>query len=281
MKGVTGVVVALARAQEERTLANCTSSASVSIIIPALNESAGIVDTISYLSSLEPAPLEIIVVDGGSTDGTVSLARKAGAKTVRSDRRGRSAQMNKGAEFSRGDIFMFVHADTRPPKDAVSRARAALSDPSVVLGGFTTSIEYNGKILWFTTMHQFISTYYAPLLCCPLGWLRGLRCLFGDQSLFCRRDDFRRVGGYNHALPIMEDADLCVRLHHGGLKNGGRGREVQLLGGLNRTSGRRIASWGNLRSTLVHIKIALAWWRGSSPEQLWNLYRSDYTDIYR
>ncbi len=277
-----------------------TETTPVSIIVPALNEANGIADTLNYLNSLQPPAAEIIVVDGGSTDNTVNLAKKAGAKVVRS-KRGRARQMNEGAkkatttattpsaaakfknreEKNVDSILMFVHSDSRPPLDAILRARKTLADPRIVLGGFFTSIEHDGKILLFTTFHQFISTYYAPLLFAPVGFTRGLKCMFGDQSLFCRAADFKRVGGFDSTLPIMEDADLCVRLHREGLESGKPGREVQLNTCVNRTSGRRIAPWGNWQTTKIQFKLALAWWRGASGEAMWEMYDTWYTDAYR
>jgi glycosyltransferase involved in cell wall biosynthesis len=268
-----------------------TENAPVSIIVPALNEQKDITETLTHLKSLRPSPAEIIVVDGGSTDNTVKLAKKAGATVVKS-KRGRGLQQNKGAEKARrkktvntddNSILMFVHSDSRPPHNAILLARKTLADPRIILGGFFTSIEHNGKILLFTTFHQFISTYYAPLLFAgPLSFARGLKCMFGDQSLFVRAEDFWRIGGFNNKLPIMEDADLCLRLHQEGIANGkGRYREVQLNNCVNRTSGRRIAPWGNWQTTKIHFKLALAWWRGEPPETMWRMYDEWYTDALR
>jgi cellulose synthase/poly-beta-1,6-N-acetylglucosamine synthase-like glycosyltransferase len=192
--------------------------------------------------------------------------------------------MNAGAGAANGELLLFVHADSRPPRDALARAAAALADPGVVLGGFATSIEHPpGRPLLGPSFHNMISSYYAPLLFAgPAAARAGLKCLFGDQSLFCRAADFRRAGGYNGALPIMEDADLCVRMHEAGLASGKRGREVQLVWGApNRTSGRRLAPMGALRSTIVHWRIALAWWRGAPPAALRRIYDEVYTDGYR
>lgn len=157
-----------------------TETTPVSIIVPTLNEANGITETLTYLNTLSPAAAEIIVVDGGSRDNTVDLAKKTGAAKVVRSKRGRGTQMNQGAkkakivtgnkdsksnnENSTDSILMFVHSDSRPPQDAVLRARKTLADPRIVLGGFFTTIEHHGKVLLFMTFHQFISTYYAPLL---------------------------------------------------------------------------------------------------------------------
>lgn len=111
---------------------------------------------------------------------------------------------------------MFVHADTRPPASLVPTVRTALSDTHVVVGGFNTVMEHEGRLLHYLTAFHFLKTYVTPLFFRPLSLARGLRCLFGDQTLFCRAADFRRVGGYDGRLPIMEDIDLVVRLHNAG-----------------------------------------------------------------
>ena len=275
-----------------------TDTTPVFVIVPTLNESKTITSTIHHLkNTLHPPPTRIIVVDGGSVDNTVVLAKSAGADTVINLRkRGRGRQQNAGARAATpgrhtstasnsrsSSILMFVHADSRPPATAVTIARRVLSDPNTVLGGFFTLIEHeNGRPLVFTTLHNFISTYYAPFLFSPRAALGGLKCMFGDQSIFCRSEDFWRVGGFDDTLPIMEDADLCVRMHHGGLGSGRPGREVQVVSAVNRTSGRRIGSWGNVKATYIQFRIALAWWMGSkSAEELWDLYDRLYTDTFR
>jgi glycosyltransferase involved in cell wall biosynthesis len=315
------------------------------VVVPALNEAKTIEECLRHLQSLDPPPREIIVVDGGSADATVALARGLAARDRRAAwdlgrlrgaspgelataargavdgaaratanapaataataaarlgrpaprrraprvrvlraGRGRARQMNAGAAAANGELLLFVHADSRPPRDALSRAAAALADPGVVLGGFATSIEHPpGRPLLGPSFHNMISSYYAPLLFAgPAAARGGLKCLFGDQSLFCRAADFRRAGGYDGALPIMEDADLCVRMHEAGLASGKRGREVQLVWGApNRTSGRRLAPMGALGSTIVHWRVALAWWRGAPPAALRRIYDEVYTDGYR
>lgn len=194
-----------------------TSSQAVSIIIPVLNEAGTIVSTLQQLRQLKPAAAELVVVDGGSTDGTLKLVRHSGLadKVIRSGR-GRAVQMNAGAQAAKGDLLCFLHADTQPPTDLVAVMRRELRDPHTVLAGFVPLIEGPKGRLWVMSIHNFISTYYAPLLFRPLSFARGLRNLFGDQTLFCRACDFKSVGGFDARWPIMEDTDLCVRLHHAG-----------------------------------------------------------------
>ena len=223
---IAGILVTAINLKEGRKKAAIIDTTSpVSIIVPALNEAKGITDAITYLKSLDPAPYEIIVADGGSRDDTTRLAAKAGAKVVRT-RRGRARQMNAGADATEkkdDGIFLFVHSDSKPPRDAVALIRKTLSDPKIILGGFSTLIESDGHVLLFPTFHLWIKTFYGPLIFSPLQFFRGSKCMFGDQSLFCRKKDFWKVGQYDERLPIMEDADLCVRMHREGYLNGNSG----------------------------------------------------------
>ncbi|PSC74898.1 glycosyl transferase [Micractinium conductrix] len=254
-----------------------------SIIVPVLNEEEGLGDTLHYLQrSLDPPAHEIIVVDGGSTDATPAVAARCGVRVVRAGR-GRARQMNAGAAMASGDVLVFAHADTRPPPSLLTVVAAALARPAVVLGGFRPVIEYEGRPLRFFSANNTLKTYYGPALVRPLSFLRGLRCLFGDQTLFCRATDFKRVGGYDSRLPIMEDADLCIRLHMAGptTRPGRRGQVVQITSVPNHTSGRRLASWGRVHATAIHVVIGLSWYVGASPQQLVWLYHRLYTDFHR
>ncbi len=161
-------------------------------------------------------------------------------RTVRS-RRGRASQMNAGAALARGDALLFLHADTFVPDDVVALVAGSLTpfeqpsndlrttferpfsgptngeeERTVVAGGFASLIEHDRRTFWGMSAHNVAKTFYAPLLFRPLSFARGLRVLFGDQAMFVRAEEFRRVGGFDEALPIMEDADLCVRLHDAG-----------------------------------------------------------------
>ncbi|BDA48667.1 probable glucosyl-3-phosphoglycerate synthase at N-terminal half [Coccomyxa sp. Obi] len=296
-------------AMERPAWLTSTEGARVSIIVPVLNEERQIEATLEELRQLEPAAHEVIIVDGGSTDRTVQLAHAAGATVLQSGK-GRALQMNYGAQEATGDILCFLHADSTPPRNLVAVVRKALADGRTVLGGFRTVIKVQDRPLIFMTIHQYLKTYYLPLLLRPLSFFRGVRCLFGDQTLFCRASDFHRVGGFDGSLPIMEDADLCIRLHEAGpqppasamqtshpassptasqnlpldgLKRWAarRGQVVMIHNPHACTSGRRLHAWGGLHATAVHFVIGLSWYSGASPQQMRDIYARLYTDNYR
>ncbi|KAK3272511.1 hypothetical protein CYMTET_19196 [Cymbomonas tetramitiformis] len=252
---------------------------SVSVIIPALNEAESIGATVRHLRNLEPAALEVIVVDGGSSDATPRLAAQAGAKVIRAkpDARGRARQMNLGASHASGDILCFVHADTCPPLDLVQVVGGVLTDTRVACGGFVPVIQHGDRTFWFISLHNVIKTYY-PALFRPVSFFRGLRCLFGDQVMFCRRREFDAVGGFDARYKIMEDIDLCFRMHELPVV-GHRRRRVRLVNRVVTTSGRRFEQWGNLKATILHLYLGFSWYFGASPEQLNRDYVKLYGDI--
>lgn len=259
------------------------AAGQVSIVIPALNEEKCIKQVVSEALNLQPRPAEVIVVDGGSSDRTIELAAAAGANVI-SSARGRANQMNAGAKVAKGDILAFLHADTHPPPDLVSILRHELSRPTTVLLGFRPTIQGEKRTLWFFSIHNMLKSYYLPMIMRPLSYVRGLRVLFGDQLLCCRKADFNSVGGFDESLPIMEDADLCIRLHNAGPASAlhhTRGRVKQVLNRTVVTSGRRLEAWGELYGTWVHFVIGLCWYIEKDPHKLKQLYHSMYTDKFR
>jgi hypothetical protein len=142
-----------------------------------------------------------------------------------------------------------------------------------------------------------VKTHYLPLFARPLSYARGLRILFGDQALFARAAAFHAVGGFDANVPIMEDADLCLKLHAGTTGAAadaadklrpGRFRRVPLRGAraqlrqLSRcvsTDARRFEEWGNARGTATHVAIALAWYFGATGAQMKRIYDALYRDI--
>lgn len=236
----------------------------VSIIIPTLNESTTLGRTLRYLNLLDPPPDEIIVVDGNSQDNTREIAQAAGIKVIISEQKGRSHQMNKGAEVATGEILCFLHADTLVPDDLVTIIEKTLCDPTVACGGFISIMAGANATRWGITLHNYLKTYYTPLLFRPHLFVQGLRILFGDQVMFCRRSDFWDCGGFDRNLPIMEDADLCFKLFRRG--------KIRLLNRVVQCSDRRVAKLGALKANAIYFYIGYLWGIGVSATYLKKFY---------
>ena len=183
----------------------------VAILIPMLNEAAGLPRLLRSLAALDPPPGEVLAVDGGSTDASVAIAEAAGLRVILQDTRGRAAAINRGVQEAMAPIICVLHADTLLPDDAVAVMRRVLADPGTALAGFTPLLSGPDRVRWGTSFHNWIKTWYAPLLFRPLLFLRGVRLLFGDHAMFFRRADFMAVGGCDPTLLVMEEADLCIR----------------------------------------------------------------------
>lgn len=236
----------------------------VSIIIPTLNEASCLQRTLRHLQLLSPPAWEILVVDAASEDETVAIAIAEGATVISASGRGRSIQMNEGAATATGDVFCFLHADTLVPDDLVAIISQTLTDPSVVAGGFIGLMAGSQTTRWGVSLHNYLKTYYAPLLFHPLLFFKGLRILFGDQVIFCRRQAFWDCNGFDSTLPIMEDADLCLKL-----VQKGRIRQVNRI---VQTSDRRVAHWGSAKATLIYLYIGFLWGMGVSATDLKKFY---------
>ncbi len=245
----------LARNGGEPSKKSNSSVDDVAIVIPTLNEAAVMPRLLRLLRILHPAPAEIIAVDGGSQDDTATLARQSGVvRLIQHAVRGRAAAINRGVLEARSPLVCVLHADTLLPDDAVAVIRATMEDRRVALAGFISLIAGAERVRWGTTFHNWIKTWYAPLIFRPHLFIRGGRLLFGDQAMFFRRSDFVAVGGCDEALTVMEDADLCVRLHR-------RGR-IRLINRTVTTSDRRIAAWGGLKANLIYLYVGVRWGLG-------------------
>ncbi len=232
----------------EATKPESQSLERVSVIVPALNEAGHIETTLRSL--LEANPHEIIVVDGGSNDGTSALATGLGVKLVNSPR-GRARQMNAGAALATGNVLLFMHADTRLPSNWLATVRKTLGERGVVAGAFEFGIADNfwGK--------QFVE-YFTNL---RSRWLQNP---YGDQTQFLRRALFEELGGFAD-LPLMEDYELNQRLRK-------RGRIVTAHAPAL-TSGRRWKKLGVFRTTLTNTLIIAGYHLGVSPQRLAEFYR--------
>lgn len=208
---------------------------------------------------------DVIVVDGGSKDDTVAIAQKAAVTIIHSQQAGRAFQMNLGAEQATGDMLCFLHGDTLVPDDLVRIIRTTLCDPSVACGGFISVMTGTATTRWGTTLHNSLKTYYAPLLFRPYQFFRrGLRLLFGDQVMFCRRQDFLDCGGFDSGLEIMEEADLCVKLSQKG--------RIKQVNRIVQSSDRRVAQWGPLKANFIYLSIGFLWGIGVPSSTLKRFY---------
>lgn len=245
------------------------SDGRVSVVIPTLNEAAALPATLAYLAMLDPPPREVIVADGGSGDGTVSIAEAAGATVVRSPP-GRARQMNAGAAAARGELLCFLHADTVLPPDYLAAVATALAEEGTALVGGRATLTGPRGPSRLTSLHHRLKTHYAPLIYRPHRYVfSGLRLLFGDQAMACRAADFAAVGEFDERLPVMEDADLCLRMNQ--RLPPGRGR-IRELPAPVATSDRRVREWGVVRANLTYLAIAWGWAYGAPADWLSRWY---------
>ncbi|MDA2929141.1 TIGR04283 family arsenosugar biosynthesis glycosyltransferase [Acidobacteria bacterium AH-259-O06] len=172
----------------------------ISVIIPTLDEEQALPRALLSLSGA--AGIELIVVDGGSHDATVSIARTHGCRVVQA-RGGRGAQLRAGATVGSGHVFLFLHADCVLPLGSIEAIRRVLtSHPEVIAGGF--SIRHKSDRLGLRVL---------DILCNVRA--RVTKVPWGDQGIFVRREAYDKVGGF-HPYPLLEDQDLCRRLKHVG-----------------------------------------------------------------
>jgi rSAM/selenodomain-associated transferase 2 len=237
----------------------------VSIIIPTLNEAKCLGRTLRHLSLLEPPAWEVLVVDGGSSDETIAIAQTANVQVISAKQSGRAAQSNQGAEVATGEILCFLHADTLVSDDLVTVIEQTLADKTVVAGGFISLMAGEITTRWGVSLHNWLKTYYAPLLFRPHLFFQGLRLLFGDQVIFARRADFWECGGFDSNLPIMEEADLCIKIVRRG--------KIRLVNRIVQSSDRRVAKWGFFKATAIYLYIGFLWGVGVSPQYLKQFYK--------
>ena len=221
----------------------------VALVIPMLDEEKALPQLVEAVGALEPPPAQVIVVDGGSADASRTLARAAGWTLVETEA-GRGLQINAGVAAASADHVCVLHADSRPPVDLVAVVRDTLADPRIALAGFTPIIR-GETTRWGTTFHNWIKTWYAPLITRPHLFLRGVRLLFGDHAMFFRREQFLRLGGCTPGDAVMEEADLCVKFASLG--------KIRMVPRFIETSDRRIAAWGALRANWIYFKVGILW----------------------
>ena len=224
-------------------------SATVSIVVPALDEEATIAATLGRLR--EPEVREVIVADGGSTDRTREIAGPLADRVIEAPR-GRASQMNAGAAAAGGDVLLFVHADTLVPPGFAAAIVRALADREVVGGRFDVELDEPG------VLYRMVGTAISLRS-------RWTRLFTGDQAMFVRREVFARLGGYPDQ-PLMADLELSIALRRAG--------EIACLRERVTTSARRWRERGLVRTILLMWTIRTLYAAGVSPRTLARFYAS-------
>jgi rSAM/selenodomain-associated transferase 2 len=227
-----------------------SAAATLSIVVPVLNEAAGIAGALDSLQPLRASGAECIVVDGGSHDGTMERAAPLADRVLEASR-GRGSQMNAGAAVARGDVLLFLHADTRLPPSANRVLLAGLAESGLAWGRF--DVRLSGRHPAFRIIERAISARSR---------VTGIAT--GDQAIFVRRSAFVAVGGFPE-LPLMEDLALSralKRIH---------GRPLCLRPPVV-TSSRRWEQHGILRTVLRMWGLKLAYYAGADPGGLARRY---------
>jgi rSAM/selenodomain-associated transferase 2 len=226
---------------------------TISVIIPTLNEEARLARTLAQASTLDMD--DVVMVDGGSTDRTIPMAEAFCARVPRARLVaapcGRARQMNEGVKASRGEILLFLHADTRLPATARQDIERAMEDDRVIGGRF--DVEFDRRTAWSLVISRM------------MNWRsRWSGIATGDQALFVRRRVFDQLGGFAD-IPLMEDIDFTRRLKRTGRTAALRSRVT--------TSYRRWERNGPVRTMLLMWILRFLYWTGASPHRLARFYR--------
>ena len=228
--------------------------AALSIIVPALDEAEGIERALAPLQAMRARGVEVIVVDGASRDATKARAA-ALCDRVLDAPRGRASQMNAGARASRGEVLVFVHADTGLPERAPEAIGAALAATGRAWGRFDVRIEGGGPLLGLVGAAMNLRSRVTGIAT-------------GDQALFVRRAAFEAVGGYPE-IALMEDVALSAALK--------RVSRPACLRERVATSGRRWERRGMLRTIALMWRLRLAYALGADPQRLARRYDVERT----
>jgi rSAM/selenodomain-associated transferase 2 len=235
----------------QQRVAKISEATTVSVVIPVLNEAEALPVTIQHLRRNESIH-EIIVVDGGSSDGTAQLGEQLGCRVLASTS-GRGGQMRAGASAASGDVVLLLHADTWLPLNGIHSLLNCLRDRSVVAGGFWKEFRE------------------SPLLLLGSKWKCAVRLWFGrrtagDQGMFVRRNVLERIGGVP-AMALMEEFALCSQLRRVG--------RLALADAVVLTSARRFLKHGIIRTYLLMWRLTMQHWLGATPERLRKLYEGE------
>jgi rSAM/selenodomain-associated transferase 2 len=223
------------------------SRPAVSVIIPVWNDVSALRSTLEWLS-MEPGVFEVIVVDGGSVDGSREYAESHGGYRIVLSDRGRAKQLNAGAQVARSDVLLFLHCDTRLAGGAIARLPRLFEESEADFGAFRVRFEPRLALLDALGL---------------LTWLARPWCCFGDQGIFVQREFFERVGCYPE-IPLLEDVHWLRRAGREGRIV--RSRDVAV------TSSRRFVECGAVRQTLRNLWILIRDRLEHDPAELAGLY---------
>jgi len=236
----------------------------LSIVIPVLNEADNLPRLISHLVHLNPLPHQVILVDGGSTDGTIAIAKTLIEGLIDTSQSainwqvidwqiiesaaGRAMQMNAGAELATGDVLLFLHADTQLPNHAITDITSAVRRAE--WGRFDVRLDSPAWML--KVVGQM------------MNWRSSLSGIAtGDQAIFIKQSCFEQLGGYPQQ-PLMEDIELCKRLKAIGKPACLRSKVI--------TSARRWQQYGTWRTILLMWHLRFDYWRGVSADNIKQRY---------
>jgi rSAM/selenodomain-associated transferase 2 len=226
-----------------------------SIIVPVFQEGENINNLIVHLRHLGPEKeREIIVVDGAPEKDTLPVIRDDRVVKISSEK-GRAKQMNAGASVAKGEILIFLHADTELPQKALKRINAFINAKEYVGGAFDLGIK-SDKLIY--KVIAFLASLRSRLNRIP----------YGDQAIFIRKEYFDQIGGYKE-IPLMEDVELMRRVKRSGKK-------IKIFPDRTMTSQRRWEKEGVIYCTLRNYSLQLLYFLGVSPHRLVKLYKSDY-----
>lgn len=223
---------------------------TLSIIVPVLNEAAALPALLAHLLPLLRQGCEVLIVDGGSDDGSANLAQCAGFKVLHAPR-GRARQMNVGAAQAGGEVLLFLHADTQLPEGAIALVTSALTSGRHGWGRFDVRI--TGRHFMLRVVSRMMNVRSR---------LSGIAT--GDQAIFVKRAVFEAVGSFPDQA-LMEDIELSKRL-----------RRLSRPACIERcvsTSGRRWETRGVWATILLMWRLRWAYWRGVPAAQLAKAYR--------
>lgn len=229
----------------------------ISVIIPTLNEAANLPNTLHCFNAGH-LDIEIIIVDGGSHDQTLTIAQDAGAVIV-CTAPGRAHQLNTGAQYATGDAYLFLHADTQLPQNWQHWITQTLQNPHNIAGAFELAIATDRPGIRLVEWGVQVRS-------------RLLQLPYGDQAIFLRAATFQQLGGFPD-LRIMEDFQFVKRLQSLG--------HIAIVPAKVITSGRRWETLGVFRTTLLNQMMILGFYLGIAPERLQIWYRGQVTPTHQ